>query len=261
MLTFAQDVVDLADVLHIDKFAVLGFGGGGPFALACGYSIPRNHPGRLCGVGLVASEGPFLADGLPEAVKTKALQSVSQALNAFGWSTRVWLNALRVMAFAYPDECKELQRKMFLSSQMDAKLLDNIDMVRVCVVVCVAVCGAVCVAVLVREVAHPPFRYQNQLLLGLRESLRNGVAGWYRDLELNLKEPWGFDVSDVALDTGSVWLWHGEKDGVVPVTWGWFVASACDCSQLSCPLFRSLGCVGGCGFGCVWWQVLGRKRA
>jgi pimeloyl-ACP methyl ester carboxylesterase len=49
VLDWPDDVVELADSLRIERFAVVGISGGGPYALACAYKIPD----RLiaCGVG------------------------------------------------------------------------------------------------------------------------------------------------------------------------------------------------------------------
>lgn len=53
-----NDIVALADALGIDKFAVFGPSGGGPFALACAWKIPE----RLTAVGIFASVGPFIPE-------------------------------------------------------------------------------------------------------------------------------------------------------------------------------------------------------
>lgn len=52
---WSDDVAELADHLGIDRFAVIGVSGGGPYALACAARIPR----RLTGVALVAGLGPL----------------------------------------------------------------------------------------------------------------------------------------------------------------------------------------------------------
>jgi len=53
-----NDVVALANALGIDKFAVLGASGGGPYALACAWKIPE----CLTGVGVCSSLGPLLPE-------------------------------------------------------------------------------------------------------------------------------------------------------------------------------------------------------
>jgi pimeloyl-ACP methyl ester carboxylesterase len=52
-----QDVVELADALRLQRFAVLGVSGGGPYALACAAEIPS----RLSAVGIVGGLGPVAA--------------------------------------------------------------------------------------------------------------------------------------------------------------------------------------------------------
>ncbi len=41
LLDWPDDVVELADRLRLNRFAVVGFSGGGPYALACAYKIPH----------------------------------------------------------------------------------------------------------------------------------------------------------------------------------------------------------------------------
>lgn len=50
LLDWPDDVSALADQLGVDRFSVVGFSGGGPFALACACKIP----GRLAGCGIVS---------------------------------------------------------------------------------------------------------------------------------------------------------------------------------------------------------------
>ena len=53
ILDWPDDVVELADSLNIDRFAVVGFSGGGPYALACAYKISK----RLTACGIVSGVG------------------------------------------------------------------------------------------------------------------------------------------------------------------------------------------------------------
>ena len=54
------DVVALADHLGLTRFAVLGYSGGGPYALACALTIPE----RLTRIGIVSGTAPFEGSGL-----------------------------------------------------------------------------------------------------------------------------------------------------------------------------------------------------
>jgi pimeloyl-ACP methyl ester carboxylesterase len=59
LLDHAQDVRALADTLEIDRFAVLGESGGGPYALACAHELAKRIgcAAVVCGLGPVACPG------------------------------------------------------------------------------------------------------------------------------------------------------------------------------------------------------------
>ena len=60
LVDWPNDVVELADRLNISRFAVVGFSGGGPHALACACKIPE----RLTACGIVSGVGrssPFIS--------------------------------------------------------------------------------------------------------------------------------------------------------------------------------------------------------
>ena len=59
ILEWARDVEDLADSLGVERFGVVGFSGGGPFALACAAQLPD----RVRGVALAGTYGPLDAPG------------------------------------------------------------------------------------------------------------------------------------------------------------------------------------------------------
>ncbi len=66
-LDWPSDVVELADMLGIERFSVIGVSGGGPYALACASAIPD----RLIACGVVSGAGlpgpllRFLSKWLP----------------------------------------------------------------------------------------------------------------------------------------------------------------------------------------------------
>ena len=55
LLDWPNDVAQLADALNIQRFAVMGYSGGGPYAAVCASSIPE----RLTAAGLVSSIAPL----------------------------------------------------------------------------------------------------------------------------------------------------------------------------------------------------------
>lgn len=55
LLDWPRDVEQLADRLGIERFSVLGWSGGGPYALACGWSLPD----RVSRIGLISAAAPL----------------------------------------------------------------------------------------------------------------------------------------------------------------------------------------------------------
>ena len=63
-LDWPDDVLELADALHLDRFAVMGLSGGGPYVAACAYKIPQ----RLSAAGIISGLGPLDAPGAFEGM-------------------------------------------------------------------------------------------------------------------------------------------------------------------------------------------------
>ncbi|MFX1567880.1 MAG: alpha/beta fold hydrolase [Promethearchaeota archaeon] len=55
LLDWPDDIIQLANHLRIDNFAVEGMSGGGPYAVACAYKIPE----RLTCCGIISGIGPY----------------------------------------------------------------------------------------------------------------------------------------------------------------------------------------------------------
>ena len=64
ILDWPEDVIELADVLQVDRFAVLGISGGGPYAAACAFKLS----GRLTATATVCGMGPSEAPGAKEGM-------------------------------------------------------------------------------------------------------------------------------------------------------------------------------------------------
>jgi pimeloyl-ACP methyl ester carboxylesterase len=55
LLHWPADVAQLADALHLERFAAIGLSGGGPYLLACAYTMPE----RLTAAIVVSGMGPL----------------------------------------------------------------------------------------------------------------------------------------------------------------------------------------------------------
>lgn len=70
LLDWPHDVVEFVDRLGLSDFDVLGFSGGGPYALACAQRLPH----RVTSVTLVSSPAPYTSlENLPENLALFAL--------------------------------------------------------------------------------------------------------------------------------------------------------------------------------------------
>jgi pimeloyl-ACP methyl ester carboxylesterase len=55
LLDWSSDIAAIADKLRIDTFSVVGFSGGGPYALACASAMPH----RITSAAFISGMGPF----------------------------------------------------------------------------------------------------------------------------------------------------------------------------------------------------------
>lgn len=172
LLDWPNDVKALADHLELDTFAVMGESGGGPHALACGYSLPE----RVHTVCLLASPAPA---GFKGAQKGLSLGNRMGLLigrffpGVVKWSIRLSAQSIQKEPERYLDA---------ISAQMalpDQQLLKNTE-------------------------------FRAAVLKDVKEAYSQGGEGHATDGPLVLtSSSWGFALSDVKTP---VYLWHGILD-------------------------------------------------
>lgn len=64
LASYALDLADFADALAIDRFAVTGVSGGGPYAAACAALLPE----RVTALGLISPVGPMAGAERPPSI-------------------------------------------------------------------------------------------------------------------------------------------------------------------------------------------------
>ncbi|MEJ2754923.1 MAG: alpha/beta hydrolase [Gammaproteobacteria bacterium] len=75
LLDWPEEVVRLADSLELERFSVLGFSGGGPYAAACVYRFAQ----RLLHTALISSPAPYTVPGMTDGMLPANLALFEQA--------------------------------------------------------------------------------------------------------------------------------------------------------------------------------------
>lgn len=180
-LEWPNDVRELADQLGIDRFAVLGWSSGGPHAAAVAHGIPH----RLSVVAIVAGEGPYAREDLPQSVQNSATFSGSNANRLLIWSAnnarwlmRTLFTMARILIFSDPAGLGAGSRGSDMSAK-DKQLFERRD-----------------------------------FTASMVEALRQGAEGWTREYTIERLD-WPFKLEDIGAPT--VMVFHGEDDrGVHP---------------------------------------------
>jgi pimeloyl-ACP methyl ester carboxylesterase len=117
VLAFAEDIRTVADTLGIDKMAVVGLSGGGPYTLACAAAMPE----RVVAAGVLGGVAPT---GGPDAIGGGAMalgSLVAPLLQAVGVPIR--LLAVAFVRMARPVASPALDLYGLMSPPADRRLL------------------------------------------------------------------------------------------------------------------------------------------
>ncbi|MGE6632144.1 alpha/beta fold hydrolase [Bacillus sp. NPDC077027] len=177
VLDWAEDVNEVADVLGIPSFSVLGVSGGGAFAAACAYQLSH----RVLSAALVSSATPF-----PDGKPTKNMLKENKM--AFFLSKRMpWL-----LKASYRAQKKLIEKKpeKFMKLTKDGnKHLHEWD----------------------RQFLQTDEQLQ-LIMQHLYEACRQSVDECINEPDL-LTKPWQFELKDIQVPVD---VWHGEEDTMAP---------------------------------------------
>ena len=191
----AADVAALADELELDRFGVTGGSGGGPHVLACAALLPDRVVRAVCAVGVA----PFGSAGLEQDEWLAGMDE--ENVKEIRWA----LAGEDVLAPELAAEHKRVEERVAAdpSTILDGFELSESDR-----------------AELERPEAKQVIRES------VAELAVNGVGGWVDD-DLAFLQPWGFDVSAVAVP---VLIRYGLTDVLVPPAHGeWLAANVPGC--------------------------------
>lgn len=188
LLSFASDVLSLADELSIQSFAVMGFSGGGPYALACASSLPST---RLVGAVVVSSMYP------PDMGREGMLLVNRLFLGLCPWAPGLLGLAVDWYVGSLARDDPDKYARFMVDSFDDSRPPED------------------------RAVARcpdgPPRAFMDALVRSTREGFLQGSRGFADEFAL-FGSPWGFDLARLNGDGKmKTVIWHGEKDANVPV--------------------------------------------
>jgi len=179
------DTAAVLDHLGAERAYVAGHSGGGPHALACAALLSE----RVLATALIACVAPFEADGLD------FLGGMGQDNHEEFAATLAGEAALA--AFLEPVQQEILRITGPDVAAMFGDLVDEVDRS--------AITG----------------EYAAWLADQMREGQRESSAGWLDD-DISFVRPWGFDLASI---TGSVHVWQGAHDRMVPFAHGQWLAA------------------------------------
>ena len=181
----ADDVRAIAAGLNIDRLAVWGHSGGGPYALACAALLPT----LVCAAAAVASVAPYGAPGLDffAGMGEENLEDVQLFFDdQEAWRRKTEQERVELLQ-ATVDQLVEAWKT----------LLSDVDLA--------ALSGA----------------YAEHTVESIKDCLEPGAQGWCDDGLAHLS-PWGFALDSIRVP---VKVWHGRQDRFVPFQHGEWLAA------------------------------------
>jgi pimeloyl-ACP methyl ester carboxylesterase len=172
ILDWPDDVVELADALGIERFAVMGVSGGGPYAAACAYKIAQ----RLTGAAIVSGVGPLHRPGATEGMlRTNRIMFGAQRRFPPLGRAIIWLAGV------------VLKRQGTKGMDRMARTLPEADQ---------------------RIMARPDVR--ELFAEDTREAFRSGARGPAQENSLYTR-PWGFQLEDIAMPV-HLWQGENDRN-------------------------------------------------
>ena len=187
-VAIAADAVDSAtvlDALGLDRFVTLGWSGGGPRALACAALLGERCLAAVSFAGVAPADAPdldFTAGMGPENVRDFELAAQGR-------------EALRPVVEEQVAEFAAVTGEQIVAAF--GELIDEVD-----------------AAALTGEFA-------DYVAGSFRHAMAQGPVGLLED-NLQVMQPWGFDVEDIAVPVG---VWQGAHDKMVPFAHGQWLAA------------------------------------
>jgi pimeloyl-ACP methyl ester carboxylesterase len=159
VVDWPDDVSQVADVLGLERFAVLGISGGSPYAAVCAWKLPQ----RLTAAGIVSGVGPLDAPGATKGM-SRQNRLLLQVVGRLPVLPRALMGVTAVQA-KQPDRALAQGRRSFAA--VDQPYLDRPEL-------------------------------REGLKASLSEAFRQGGRGPAWEVRLYAR-PWGFRLADIQI--------------------------------------------------------------
>lgn len=193
VIDFAGDLRTIADTLGIDRMAIIGLSGGGPYTLGCAAAMPD----RVVAVGVLGGVAPTRgSDGIGGGLMGNVGLPVAPMLEKAGAPLSMVATGLIRLVKPIAEPALNLYARV--SPEGDRRLL-----------------------------GRPEFKamFLDDLLNGSRKQL----AAPFADVVVFARE-WGFRLDEVKVP---VRWWHGDQDHIVPYAHGQHVVAMLPDAELS----------------------------
>jgi pimeloyl-ACP methyl ester carboxylesterase len=180
----AGDVRAIASALGVERIAVWGFSGGGPYALACAALLPD----LVCASAAVCSVAPWDAPGLDyfSGMGEENVEGIKRYLEDPEENRKRGAELRKQMLQATPEQIAEVWKTLL--SDVDRGALER--------------------------------GFADFVAESVRDGLAPGDQGWWDDGVAHLS-PWGFELDSIRIP---VKIWHGAHDRFVPFQHGRWLA-------------------------------------
>ena len=131
VLASTDDIRQFADALKLDRFALVGLSGGGPYVLACAYAMPERVVAGVVLGGVAPTRGEEAAAGgvLGIAPRFERLLTLTRGALGFGLTgfARVMRPLGKQALFVYMLTSPEGDRRLFRRPEMQQMFLDDLN--------------------------------------------------------------------------------------------------------------------------------------
>ncbi|MGY4709406.1 alpha/beta fold hydrolase [Mycolicibacterium sp. CBM1] len=130
VLAFAGDMTKIADTLGVEKMAVVGLSGGGPYTLACAAALPERIVAAGVLGGVAPTVGPDAIGGGLMKLGTMAAPVIEVAGGPIRLAASTFIRLIRPVAepalYLYAGISPEGDRKMLVRPEFKAMFLDDL---------------------------------------------------------------------------------------------------------------------------------------